>query len=213
VKWTKEFFDPRERLQGDGRAHAWFGGPGEPGPGKKHECVAHDFSRHPDFGIVGLCTKKASPSAERRRTFTSRPLRFRPETGQKAKEQMNMKNVAKSVVLGLAALLASSAFASNKGTFDVRETVEINGQQVAPGEYQVRWDGTGSDVEVTFMHGKKEVAKTSAKLIALDKPYSYDSSVVEHTSGKAVVSEIRFGGKKYALAIGGTEKAEMGGGK
>jgi hypothetical protein len=122
-----------------------------------------------------------------------------------------LNNLAKTVVLGLAVLLASSAFASNKGSLQVREPLEVNGQQLAPGEYQLRWDGTGSNVEVSFMQGKKEVAKTSAKVVELDKASAYDSTVVNHASGKATVSQVRFAGKKYVLAIGATEKAEMSG--
>ncbi|MGB9205317.1 MAG: hypothetical protein WCB94_15270 [Terriglobales bacterium] len=123
---------------------------------------------------------------------------------------MKLNHLAKTVVLGLAVLLASSAFASNKGSLQVHEAFEVNGQQLAPGQYQVRWDGTGANVEVSFMQGKKEVAKASAKVVALDKASAYDSTVVDHSDGKARVSEIRFAGKKYALAIGATEKAEMG---
>lgn len=122
---------------------------------------------------------------------------------------MKFNNLAKTVVLGLAVLLASSAFASNKGSLQVGESVEVNGQQLAPGDYQVRWDGSGSNVEVSFMRGKKEIAKTSAKLIELDKSAPYDSSIVDHANGKATISEVRFAGKKYALAIGATDKAEM----
>jgi hypothetical protein len=122
---------------------------------------------------------------------------------------MKLNNLAKAVVLGLAVLLASSAFASNKGSLQVREPFEINGQQLAAGEYQLRWDGTGPSVEISFMQGKKEVAKTSAKVVALDKANDYDSTIIDHSSGKATVSEVRFAGKKYALAIGGTDKAEM----
>lgn len=124
---------------------------------------------------------------------------------------MKLNQLAKTVALGLAVLLASSAFASNKGSLQVQEAFEVNGQQLAPGEYQVRWDGTGPNVEVSFMQGKKEVAKITAKVLALDKAYDYDSAVVDHASGKATVSEVRFAGKKYALAIGSTEKAEMSG--
>jgi hypothetical protein len=124
---------------------------------------------------------------------------------------MKLNNLAKTVVLGLAVLLASSAFASNKGTLQVREQLEVNGQQLAPGSYQVRWDGSGSSVEVSFMQGKKEVAKTSAKIVALDKASDYDSAVVDHASGKAAISEVRFAGKKFALAIGPNDKAEMSG--
>ncbi|HLM81541.1 MAG TPA: hypothetical protein VK302_13045 [Terriglobales bacterium] len=120
-----------------------------------------------------------------------------------------LNHLAKTVVLGLAVLLAASAFASNKGSLHVREAIEVNGQQLAPGEYQVRWDGTGPNVEVSIMQGKKEVAKTTAKVVALDKAYDYNAAVVDHASGKASVSEVRFAGKKYALAIGAAEKAEM----
>ena len=126
---------------------------------------------------------------------------------------MKLNNLAKTVVLGLAVLLATSAFASNnvKGSLLLRESVEINGQQLAPGEYQLRWEGTGPSVEVSFMQGRKEVAKTSAKVVALDEAPEYDSAVVDHTSGKAAISEIRFSRRKYALAIGATDKAEMSG--
>lgn len=125
---------------------------------------------------------------------------------------MRLNNVAKTVVLGLAVLLATSAFASNKGSFEAREAFEINGQQLAPGDYDVRWDGSGSSVEVTFIKNKKEVAKASAKVVPLDKAYGYDSAVVDHTTGKATVSELRFAGKKFALAIGATDKAQMSSG-
>jgi hypothetical protein len=123
-----------------------------------------------------------------------------------------LNNLAKTVVLGLAVLLASSAFASNKGSLQVLEAFEVSGQSLAPGDYQLRWDGTGSNVEVSFMQGKKEIAKAWAKVVELDKAPAYDSAIVDHDGGKATVSQIRFAGKKYALAIGAAEKADMSGG-
>ena len=121
-----------------------------------------------------------------------------------------LNHLAKTVVLGLAVLLASSAFASNKGTLQVHETLDVAGHQLAAGEYQLRWDGApGSNVEVSFMQGKKEVAKASAKVVALDTASDYDAAIVDHSSGKATVTGVRFAGKKYALALGATEKAEM----
>jgi hypothetical protein len=115
---------------------------------------------------------------------------------------MKWNNLAKFAVLGLAMLLATGAFASNKGTLRVQEAVQVNGQQLPAGEYQVRWEGTGSNVEVSFMKGKKEVAKTSAKVIDLDNAPQYDAAVVDRSSGTPTVSEVRFAGKKIALAIG-----------
>ena len=126
---------------------------------------------------------------------------------------MKLINLAKTVVLGLAVLLASSAFASNKSTVQLHESFEVNGQQLSPGEYQVRWDGTGSSVEVSFMQGRKEIAKAWAKVVPLDKAYDYDSAVVQHDGGKATVSEIRFAGKKYSLALGANEKDSTSGKK
>jgi hypothetical protein len=182
-------------------------------PAKSTSCKARIFLRHPDQRIVGLRTEKASPQSgflERSPTITTAQV-SRPEPGQKAKEQMKLNNVAKTVVLGLAVLLASSAFASNKGSLQVREPFEVNGQQLAAGDYQLRWEGAGSNVEVSFMQGKKEVAKASAKVVTLDKAYDYDSAVIDHASGKAAVSQVRFAGKKFALNIGSTDKAEMSG--
>jgi hypothetical protein len=207
-------FDPLRKLcRVTGLAHAWFGGPECAESGKKKEFGTRIFLRHPDMRIVGLRTEKASPQPNVLELSPAAP-NVPAGTGQKAKEQMKLNNLAlnsltKTVVLGLAVLLASSAFASNKGTVELRESSEINGQQLAAGEYQVRWDGTGSNVEVSFMRGRKEVLKTSAKVVELDQAYGYDSAVVDHASGKATISEIRFAGKKYALAISPTEKAEM----
>ena len=118
---------------------------------------------------------------------------------------MKLNNLAKLAVLGLAVLLATGAFASNKGTLSVQEAVQINGQQLPAGEYQFRWEGTGSNVEVSFMQGKKEVAKTSAKVVELQEKSPYDSAVVDHSSGAASVSQLRFAGKKFALVLSGGE--------
>jgi hypothetical protein len=116
---------------------------------------------------------------------------------------MKLNNLAKFAVLGLAVLLATGAYASNKGTLHVQEAVQVNGQQLPAGEYQLRWDGTGSDVQLSVMQGKKEVAKTSAKIVELQEKSPYDSAVIDRSSGGAAVSQVRFAGKKFALAIGG----------
>lgn len=116
---------------------------------------------------------------------------------------MKLNHLAKFAVLGLAVLLATGAFASNKGTLNVQETVQVNGQQLPAGEYQIRWDGSGSDVQLSFMRGKKEVAKTSARMVELPEKSQYDSAVIDHSNGGASVSQLRFAGKKFALAIGG----------
>src|SRR5438874_11309814 len=90
-----------------GLTHAWFGGPGEPSPGKKHEFAARVFLRHPDTRIVGLSNENASPTSEKHQPAAL-------GTGQKPGRRgsiMKWNQLAKSVVLGLAVLVATSAFA------------------------------------------------------------------------------------------------------
>lgn len=118
-------------------------------------------------------------------------------------------NLAKTMVLGLALLLATGAFASNKTTLHFDESVDVSGQQLPAGDYQVRWTGTGSNLELSFMQGKKEVAKTTAKMIDLDSPSQSDAAVIDHASGKAAVSQIRFAGKKSAISLSGSDQASM----
>jgi len=115
---------------------------------------------------------------------------------------MKRNNLAKFAVLGLAVLLATGAFASNKGTLHLQEAAQVNGQSIPAGEYQVRWEGSGSNVEVSFMQGKKEVAKTSAREVTLDQAVGYDAAVVDHSGGAPAISQLRFAGKKVALQIG-----------
>jgi len=118
-------------------------------------------------------------------------------------------NLAKTMVLGLALLLATGAFASNKTSVRFSESVDVNGQQLPAGEYQVRWTGTGSNVEVSFMQGKKELAKTTAKMVDLDNPSQSDAAVLDTSSGKTTVSQIRFAGKKSAISLIGSDRASM----
>jgi hypothetical protein len=121
---------------------------------------------------------------------------------------MKLNNLAKFVVLGLAVLLATGAFASNKGTINVQETLQVNGQQLPAGDYQVRWEGSGPDVQVTFLQGRKEVAKTSARVVELQEKSPYDSALVDRSNG-ASLAQVRFAGKKFALAIGGSGASAM----
>ncbi len=123
---------------------------------------------------------------------------------------MKWNHVAKSVVLALAVLVATSAFASgNKGSLHLSEPAQVNGQSVPAGEYQLRWEGTGSNVEVSFIQGKKVVTKAPAKVVELPSAFSNDATVVDHSASTPVVTEVRFAGKKYALSLG-EQKAEMG---
>ena len=110
---------------------------------------------------------------------------------------------SKSFFLGLALLLATSAFAANKGSLSVQEPVTINGTQLKPGDYKVQWDGTGPNVELSITQGKKVIAKVPAHMVNLETPSSNDAAVVKNNGdGTKSLSEVRLSGKKFSLALG-----------
>jgi hypothetical protein len=126
---------------------------------------------------------------------------------------MKFANFSKGLLLGLALLLATSAFAaSNKGSVQFLDPVTISGKQLPAGDYSVKWDGAGPSVELNILKGNKVVATTPARLIDLNQKPDTDTAVLKsNDDGSKSLAEIRFGGKKYALAIG-QESASMGGG-
>lgn len=110
----------------------------------------------------------------------------------------------KTVVLVMALLFSSVAFASNKGSLLVSSQVTVNGKSLAPGEYSVTWDGTGPEVQVTFMKGKKVMATAPAHVIDLSTSAAGDSAVIKkNDDGSSSLAQIRFGGKKQALDLDG----------
>ena len=119
---------------------------------------------------------------------------------------MKVKNISKGLLLGLTLLLATSLFAAadtNKGSLQTLDTVTVNGTNLPAGDYSLRWEGTGSNVQVSFLKGKKVVATTPAHLVELGAPAAIGSAVVKNEgNGSRTLSEVRFSGKKYALHIG-----------
>ena len=116
---------------------------------------------------------------------------------------MKFATVSKTLIMGVALLLASSAFAGTKASLSLHHPHNVNGTTISPGEYKLEWEGTGPDVEVSILQGKKVVAKVPAKLVDVSSPYANDAAVVKQNGdGSNSLSEARFQGKKYVLHIG-----------
>jgi hypothetical protein len=110
---------------------------------------------------------------------------------------------SKSLFLGLALLLATSAFAANKGSLQIQEPTSVNGTKLAPGDYKLQWDGNGPSVELSIMQGRKVIAKVPAHMVDLSKPAQNDAAVVKNSEdGTKTLSEVRLSGKKFAFAVG-----------
>jgi hypothetical protein len=117
---------------------------------------------------------------------------------------MKTRNLSKSLLLGAALLLTTSVFAASKGSLQLMDSITVNGQSLKPGDYNLRWDGTGANVQLSVLKGSKVVLTTPAQVVNLASSPNNNSAVVKNNpDGSRTLSEIRFSGKKYALAIGG----------
>jgi hypothetical protein len=114
---------------------------------------------------------------------------------------MTFATVSKSLVLGLALMLASSAFASDKGKLQIYNPVTVNGTTLKAGDYRLEWSGTGT-VELSILQGKKVLAKVPAHVVDLNYPSANDAAVVTNSNGTKTLAGVRFEGKKYALELG-----------
>ena len=125
---------------------------------------------------------------------------------------MKFANISKGLLLGLALLLATSVFAaSNRGSMELLDPVTVSGKQLPAGEYFVKWDGSGPNIELNILKGNKVVATAPARLVDLSQKSSSDSAILQQNAdGSKSLTEIHFSGKKYALAIG-NESASMDG--
>ena len=119
---------------------------------------------------------------------------------------MKFANVSKGLVLGLSLLLATSGFASNahnnKGSLQLENSVTVSGKTVPAGDYSVKWEGAGSNVQLSILKGSTVVASTPARIVGLDQSSASNSTLLKNNGdGSKSLSEIRFNGKKYAIAV------------
>ena len=116
---------------------------------------------------------------------------------------MKFATASKSLVLGLALLLASSAFAGTKANLQLSNPVTLNGTTLNAGDYKVQWEGSGPSVEVSILKGKNVVAKVPAHVVELQTAASSDAAVTKkNDSGPNTLAGLRFEGKKIALELG-----------
>jgi len=105
--------------------------------------------------------------------------------------------------MGLALVLAGSAFAASKATLTLNHETTVNGTKLKAGDYKLQWDGSGPDVEVSIVQGKNVVAKVPAKVVDLNSNAANDAAVIKNNSdGSSTLAGVRFAGKKYALELG-----------
>ena len=125
---------------------------------------------------------------------------------------MKFATVSKSLVLGLALLLASSAFAGTKASLQLNNPVLVNGTTLKAGDYKVQWEGSGPNVELSIMQGKNVLAKVPAHVVDLPAAAANDAAVTHRNdSGPNSLTALRFQGKKYSLELAEGSDGMQGG--
>jgi hypothetical protein len=91
-----------------------------------------------------------------------------------------MKHLRYLALLSIFAMLSSlSVFARNKNqrSVDIPDTVQVGGTQLKPGNYKMEWQGTGPDIQVTFLRDGKTVVTVPATLKTNDGQVTQDDIV------------------------------------
>ena len=113
-----------------------------------------------------------------------------------------MKHLRYLALLSILAVLSPlSLFARdrNQHSVDIPATVQVGDTQLKPGNYKVEWQGTGPDVQVTFLRDGKAVATVPATLKTNDDQVTQDDIVTN--SENKTLSEIHFRRDKAALVF------------
>ena len=74
---------------------------------------------------------------------------------------MKFATISKSLVMGLALLLASSAFAATKANLTCKSPTTVNGTKLKAGDYKLQWDGSGPQ-RGSQHHARQERGRQSA---------------------------------------------------
>ncbi|HVO58903.1 MAG TPA: hypothetical protein VMT51_14515 [Dongiaceae bacterium] len=115
---------------------------------------------------------------------------------------MNTKNITKGLLLGASLLLATAAFAGEKATVKVYEGVKVNGKALNPGKYELTWDGSGANVQVSIHQGKETVATLPAIVEpSKEAPAATGYSTKTEGDGSKTLTSVFIAGKKFTLNL------------
>lgn len=112
------------------------------------------------------------------------------------------RNTALLSTLALACSLSAFARDKNEHSVNIPEPVKVAGTELQPGNYKVEWQGTGPNVQVSFLQRGKTVATAPGMLKTNDSQITQDS-IVTNTSNPPdrTLNEIDFSRGKQALVF------------
>ncbi|HSY90165.1 MAG TPA: hypothetical protein VK812_02275 [Candidatus Binatus sp.] len=117
-----------------------------------------------------------------------------------------MKTFYFAAVLSLTCLLGfgGSAYAASKNahSVEISDAVQIGGTELKPGNYKVEWEGTGPEVQVSFLQNGKTVATAPGTLKTNDDRVKQNAIVIEPAgAGTSTLKEIDFRHLRQSLVF------------
>jgi uncharacterized protein YfaP (DUF2135 family) len=114
-------------------------------------------------------------------------------------------------VLICALMLSFSAFAKSKSeNITLSHDATIGGTNLPAGDYVVKYEVEGSNAQVKFVKGGKEVASANGQVKTLSEKPESNQVVVNTAGNNRAISELDFGGKDTAISF---ESGGMAAGK
>jgi hypothetical protein len=113
----------------------------------------------------------------------------------------------KAAVLILGLTIAVSAVAGDK-SLTLSSATSLNGQKIAPGEYKVKYNVSGSTADVQILKDKKQVATASGQVVENGLVANRDRVVLRNNGdGSTKLIEIQFANQKTAIRFDGETNA------
>ena len=113
-----------------------------------------------------------------------------------------MKQLQRIIALALffSLVLGASALAeSHSGTLNLLDKAQLNGKDLAKGEYKVKWESASGDPEVTVLQGKKVLATAQARVEEMKEAARQDAVILSGDGQN--ITAIEFAGKKTRLVF------------
>jgi hypothetical protein len=113
-------------------------------------------------------------------------------------------HIAILTILMTALTMAVPAADKIKGkvSVTVAESFFAAGNEVKSGDYQVKWESSGTDATATFVAREKTAATLQGKIVKLEKNSAYDTLLTnKDSSGRTVVKELLLGGKSFKIVF------------
>ncbi|HEY4932686.1 MAG TPA: hypothetical protein VII23_14050 [Terriglobales bacterium] len=105
-------------------------------------------------------------------------------------------------LLVLVLTLTLSAFAKPKTTsITLYHDASLSGTNLPAGEYIVKYDVDGSNAQVKFLKGNKEVASASGQVKTLTRKPGANQLVFNNSGDALIIGEIDFGGNDTAISF------------